>query len=183
MRNAARRGVQVHLILQGKADKNIARWAAASLYDDLLRAGVHIHEYATRPLHGKVAIMDDRWVTVGSSNLDPFSLSLNLEANVIALDADLNRELCGRLQYLIEHECTPAPAPRPAFGWLRQGVSFLLFHFLRWFPRFMGERPSHRPRLAPPLVTPEPVPTSTPGQDRRVDHRDASIEAHPRKAA
>jgi cardiolipin synthase len=183
MRNAARRGVQVHLILQGKADKSIARWAAVSLYDYLMRAGVHIHEYRTRPLHGKVAMMDDRWVTVGSSNLDPFSLSLNLEANVIALDADLNRALRGRLWHLIEHECTPAPAPRPEFSWIRQGVSFLLFHFLRWFPRFMGDRRSHRPRLAPPLVTPEPVPAATPGDDGRVDDREASNELHPRKAA
>ena len=47
---------------------------------------MHIHEYCERPLHGKVAVVDDEWATVGSSNLDPLSLSLNLEANVIMRD-------------------------------------------------------------------------------------------------
>jgi cardiolipin synthase len=180
MRNAARRGVKVHLILQGRPDKDIARWGAVALYEYLMRDGVQIHEYTTRPLHGKVAVMDDRWVTVGSSNLDPFSLSLNLEANVIALDADLNRELRGRLMHLIEHECTPAPAPRPGFSWIRQGLSFLLFHFLRWFPRFMGERPSHRPRVAPPII---PAAAVDAGGSGGVEQDVASDEAHPRKAA
>ena len=55
------------------------------LYDHLLRAGVQIYEYCERPLHGKVAVIDDDWATVGSSNLDPLSLSLNLEANVMIL--------------------------------------------------------------------------------------------------
>ncbi|HKY90363.1 MAG TPA: phospholipase D-like domain-containing protein, partial [Nevskiaceae bacterium] len=177
IRNAARRGVKVHLILQGRPDKDIARWGAVALYEYLMRDGVQIHEFTTRPLHGKVAIMDDRWVTVGSSNLDPFSLSLNLEANVIALDADLNRELRGRLQHLIDHECVPAPAPRPGFSWIRQGLSFFLFHFLRWFPRFMGERASHRPRVAPPIIPPDAAPAPAVGE------LEASNEAHPRKAA
>lgn len=161
IRNAARRGVRVDLILQGNPDKNIARWAAQATYEYLMRAGVRIHEYCTRPLHGKVAVMDDRWVTVGSSNLDPFSLSLNLEANVIALDEDLNRTLRGRLEHLIEHECRQVPGPKPGYSLVRQGLSFVIFHFLRWFPRFMGGLPSHRPKVAPPVVPPsatEPAP-------------------------
>ncbi|RYF47648.1 MAG: cardiolipin synthase ClsB, partial [Comamonadaceae bacterium] len=82
MRRAARRGVDVRLILQGEPDMPIVKVAASMLYHHLLNAGVRIYEYCERPLHGKVAIMDDRWSTVGSSNLDPLSLSLNLEANV-----------------------------------------------------------------------------------------------------
>jgi cardiolipin synthase len=54
---------------------------------------VRIYEYCERPLHGKVAVMDDEWATVGSSNLDPLSLSLNLEANVIIRDRAFNARM------------------------------------------------------------------------------------------
>ena len=63
-----------------------------------VRAGVEIHEYCKRPLHGKVALVDDHWATVGSSNLDPLSLALNLEANVMIRDRAFNAELRGDLQ-------------------------------------------------------------------------------------
>lgn len=51
---------------------------------------VQIYEYRRRPLHGKVAVMDDHWATVGSSNLDPLSLSLN-SANLIIHDRQFNQ--------------------------------------------------------------------------------------------
>ena len=71
MRRAARRGVQVSLILQGMPDMPIVKTAASLLYHHLLKAGVRIYEYCDRPLHGKVALADHEWATVGSSNLDP----------------------------------------------------------------------------------------------------------------
>src|SRR5690606_30315624 len=86
LRRAARRGVSVKLILQGRSDQPVASWAARSLYAHLMRAGVQIHEYCRRPLHGKVAVIDGHWSTVGSSNLEPSSLSLNLEANLVFHD-------------------------------------------------------------------------------------------------
>lgn len=55
-----------------------------------------MYEYRRRPLHGKVALMDDHWATVGSSNLDPLSLSLNLEANIIIHDRAFNQS-CGTI--------------------------------------------------------------------------------------
>ena len=75
IRNAARRGVDVRLILQGQPDMLVAKLAARMTYDYLLKSGVQIHEYCERPLHGKVALVDEDWSTVGSSNLDPLSLS------------------------------------------------------------------------------------------------------------
>src|SRR5690606_37234668 len=90
LRNAARRGVRVGLVLQGEPDMPMVRAASKLLYDYLLSAGVEIHEYCQRPLHGKVAIVDEDWSTVGSSNLDPLSLSLNLEANVVIRDRAFN---------------------------------------------------------------------------------------------
>ena len=83
LRRAASRGVTVQLILQSHPDAPIVRFSRAPLYDILLKDGVTIHEYCRRTMHGKVAVVDDIWTTVGSSNLDPLSLSLNLEANVL----------------------------------------------------------------------------------------------------
>ncbi len=96
LRQAAQRGVRVRLLLQGKADYMLAGMAAHALYAELLGHGVQIFEYTPAWLHAKVAVIDGHWATVGSSNIDPLSLLLNLEANVIVLDdafaADLGRE-------------------------------------------------------------------------------------------
>jgi cardiolipin synthase len=102
LREAARRGVQVRLLLQGKVDYALAGMAAHALYAELLGHGVQIFEYTPAYLHAKVAVIDGHWATVGSSNIDPLSLLLNLEANVIVLDdgfaADLRREFEAALQ-------------------------------------------------------------------------------------
>ena len=95
---AARRGVQVRILLQGKLDYKIAGLAARVLYDELLSSGVQVFEYTPAFLHAKVAVVDDNWATVGSSNIDPLSLLLNLEANVIVCDAAFSQELRGRLE-------------------------------------------------------------------------------------
>jgi cardiolipin synthase len=93
LRQAARRGVQVRLLMQGKVDYRIAALAARALYDEMLADGVRIFEYTPAFLHAKVALVDSDWATVGSSNIDPLSLLLNLEANVMVRDADFNRSL------------------------------------------------------------------------------------------
>lgn len=98
LRQAARRGVKVRLLLQGKADYRIARLAASVLYDELLSHGVRIFEYMPAFLHAKVALVDGDWATVGSSNIDPLSLLLNLEANVIVHDAAFNADLARRFE-------------------------------------------------------------------------------------
>lgn len=85
--DAARRGVHVRLLLQGKIDYRIAAMAAHALYAELLVNGVRIFEYTPAFLHAKVGLVDTSWATVGSSNIDPLSLLLNLEANVIVRDA------------------------------------------------------------------------------------------------
>jgi cardiolipin synthase len=110
MRRAARRGVDVRLILQGNPDMPFVKTAAGMLYHHLLHAGVRIYEYCERPLHGKVALADDQWSTVGSSNLDPLSLSLNLEANVIVRDKAFNQVLWERLDALMQHNCKQVQA-------------------------------------------------------------------------
>ncbi len=150
IRNAARRGVQVQLIMQGQPDVLLAKLAARMLYDYLLKDGVVIHEYCQRPLHGKVALVDDEWSTVGSSNLDPLSLSLNLEANVLIRDRGFNQQLYERLQVLAKEHCQTMPENRKPRLWLwRLTVGFLVFHVMRHFPMLTGWLPAHKPRLKP----------------------------------
>ncbi|MDI2592247.1 cardiolipin synthase ClsB [Pseudomonas sp. 681] len=150
IRNAARRGVQVRLILQGQPDMLVAKLAARMTYDYLLKSGVQIHEYCQRPLHGKVALVDEDWCTVGSSNLDPLSLSLNLEANVLIRDRAFNRLLFERLEDLSNNHCKAMATDTSPRGRIwHMTVGFLVFHFLRHFPAWAGWLPAHKPRLKP----------------------------------
>jgi cardiolipin synthase len=156
LRQAARRGVSVRLILQGRPDMNWARWAALTLYEHLLRARVEIYEYCERPLHGKVAVIDGEWVTVGSSNLDPLSLFLNLEANLVVRDREFAAALRARLERLLSGQCQRV-APGQALRWplLREGLGLLAFHVVRRFPAWAGWLPAHVPRrqVLPPGST------------------------------
>ncbi|MGR4066868.1 cardiolipin synthase ClsB [Billgrantia sp. C5P2] len=148
LRNASRRGVEVTLILQGRPDMPWARMFSSSLYSYLLKDGIRIYEYKEHPLHGKIAIADEEWATVGSSNLDPLSLSLNLEANLFIRDASLNREIYDHLIGLIESSChriTPEAANKGR--WWRAPLMFVSYHFLRHSPISVGWRPGHASRL------------------------------------
>ena len=144
LRRAAKRGVAVHLILQGRPDMQLVRWAALTLYDRLLRGGVRIHEYLERPLHGKVAVIDGHWATVGSSNLDPLSLFLNLEANLVVEDETFAGHLRERLQSLIDAHCREMMVPSAGPGTpLRNIAGFVAFHALRRLPSIAGWVPAH----------------------------------------
>lgn len=150
LRKAARRGVRVSLILQGNPDMPIVQTAASMLYHYLLSGGVHIYEYCDRPLHGKVAVVDEEWATVGSSNLDPLSLSLNLEANVMIRDHAFNAHLTEKLQRLVQESCKEIDIrDLKESGWWRLVRSFVLFHFLRRYPAWVGWLPAHRPKVRP----------------------------------
>jgi cardiolipin synthase A/B len=90
---AAARGVRVMLLLQGRVEYRLLHYASRALYGTLLDSGVEIHEYHKSFLHAKVAVIDGSWATVGSSNIDPFSLLLAREANVVVEDAGFARQL------------------------------------------------------------------------------------------
>lgn len=94
---AAGRGVRVQLLLQGKYEGFMQYHASRPVYRTLLEAGVDIHEYSPSFLHAKVAVVDRHWSTVGSSNLDPLSLLLAREANVVVEDASFAQVLRQRL--------------------------------------------------------------------------------------
>jgi cardiolipin synthase len=95
--HAAQRGVRVRLLLQGRYEYFLQFHATRPVYGALLAAGVEIHEYAVSFLHAKVAVIDGHWATVGSSNLDPLSLLLAREANVVVDDVMFAQMLRSRL--------------------------------------------------------------------------------------
>jgi cardiolipin synthase len=121
---AARRGLRVRLLLQGKVDYRLAALAARVLYDELLAEGVRIFEYTPAFLHAKVAVVDDDWATVGSSNIDPLSLLLNLEANAVVRDAAFARGLAGRFEQACaaSYEVKAPPLREGWRRWLSRGV-------------------------------------------------------------
>lgn len=99
---AAKRGVRVRLLLQGRSDHVLLHHATLSLYDRMLSAGIRVFEYQPAELHAKVAVIDEDWATVGSSNIDPFSLLLSREANVVVRDAAFAAGLRGSLETAID---------------------------------------------------------------------------------
>ena len=123
---AARRGVRVRLLLQGKYEYFMQYHAARPVYGALLEAGVEIYEYAPSFLHAKVAVIDATgerpWATVGSSNLDPLSLLLAREANVVVEDAAFAQDLRQRLVHAMQHAGRRMDPARYAGRPLRQRV-------------------------------------------------------------
>lgn len=151
LQRAARRGVKVHLIMQGQPDLPWAAFCARLVYGLLTDVGVCVHEYAERPLHGKVALVDDEWATVGSSNLDPLSLALNLEANLMIRDRAFTATLRQRLQALMAEQCQQVCGEQTHHRrwWWRMGLGALVYHVMRRFPRWAAALPAHRPELVP----------------------------------
>ena len=86
---ASRRGVRVELLLAGETDHPVLRRAARSILPRLLAAGVRVYEYEKAMMHGKLAVFDDEWAVVGTSNLDRQSLQHAYEVNLIVEDAEL----------------------------------------------------------------------------------------------
>ncbi len=133
---AARRGVRVQLLLQGRYEYFMQYHAARPVYGALLAAGVEIHEYAPSFLHAKVAVVDAEgerpWATVGSSNLDPLSMLLAREANVVVEDAAFALELRARLVQAMEHAGRRLdPAAYAGRPWRQRVLDRLAFGLMR----------------------------------------------------
>jgi cardiolipin synthase A/B len=101
---ATRRGVKVILLLQGRVDHWLQHFATLALYGQLLGKGISIYEYQVANIHAKAAVIDLHWATVGSSNLDPFSLVLSREANVVVEDKAFATELQQSLYRAMEDQ-------------------------------------------------------------------------------
>ncbi len=132
--DASGRGVRVVLLLQGKMDHRLLHYASHALYGDFFDAGIEIYEYHKSMMHAKVAVIDNHWATVGSSNLDPLSLLLSLEANVVVDDEDFAKELKYSMEQAIKD------GARRIFGNKLSSKSFrfrLTSWLSYWVVRFM----------------------------------------------
>ncbi|HEY9103734.1 cardiolipin synthase ClsB [Chitinimonas sp.] len=129
---AARRGVKVVILLQGRIDHALLHYATRVLYRPLLAAGVEIHEYRAGFMHAKVAVIDHKWLTVGSSNIDPFSLLTAREANVVAMDFTLAQALRQDIQRHIEQDAVPITAEHGRrTRWWQRALPWLAYQLVR----------------------------------------------------
>jgi cardiolipin synthase A/B len=127
---ATQRGVQVNLLLQGRQEYFLQHHATQALYGQMLAAGVNIYEYQASFLHAKVAVIDSKRATVGSSNIDPFSLMLAREANVLVNNENFSNALQKALVTACQQNAkkiSPLQA-RPA---LQRGIDWCAYGVIR----------------------------------------------------
>ncbi|MDX9885811.1 cardiolipin synthase ClsB [Thauera sp.] len=142
--DAADRGVRVTLLLQGLSDHPLQVYATRALYPMFLARGIRLFEYHRSHMHAKVAVVDRHWSTVGSSNIDAFSLLLAREANVVVDDT----AFAGRLRASLESAiCDGARELKPS-DWqrlplLRRGLSWLAYQIVRLAIGIAGFGRSH----------------------------------------
>ncbi|WP_345793109.1 cardiolipin synthase ClsB [Thauera sp. JM12B12] len=142
--DAAGRGVKVTLLLQGLSDHPLQAYATRALYPMFLARGIRLFEYHRSHLHAKVAVIDRQWSTVGSSNIDAFSLLLAREANVVIDDAGFADGLRASLEQAI---CAGARELRVT-DWqrlplVRRGLSWLAYQLVRLAIGVAGYGGSH----------------------------------------
>ncbi len=146
LKRAAKRGVEVHLLLAGRSDVPFARAATQRLYRTLLKAGVRIHEWTATTLHAKAAVVDDQRLLVGSFNLDPLSL-VNLETLVEVEDGDVAAEAT---RWMERHMGLSTPVGLEdcersgVRGWLLEVVGLAVARFAERFASFVGSRRMRR---------------------------------------
>ncbi|WP_229219897.1 cardiolipin synthase [Rugamonas fusca] len=130
---AARRGVDVRIVVPGKSDLGLVFYAGRSSYDDLLAAGVHLHAMKLAMLHAKTAVIDGNWSTVGSTNIDTRSFLHNSELNVVVLGDSFGAEMESAFREDLRDsiEITPqAWRARPLGERLREWLARIMAYWL-----------------------------------------------------
>lgn len=137
--DAARRGLRVVLLLQGRIEYHLQHYATLALFGSLLDAGIEIYEYHKSYLHAKVAVIDRRWSTVGSSNIDPFSLLLAREANVIVDDELFANQLRFCLENAMVEESTRVLQEKwKDQSWISRTMSWVSYYIVRVLRGMVG---------------------------------------------
>jgi cardiolipin synthase len=144
LRDAAARGVRVILLLQGRVEYVLLDFASHALYSTLLHHGIEIYEYHLSFMHSKVAVIDGKWATVGSSNIDPFSLLLSREVNVVVLDASFASELREDIQKSMDFGASQVSTDNWERGhYIKRFLSWLVYGMVRLMMGIVGQS-SHR---------------------------------------
>ncbi len=129
---AARRGVRVTIVVPGVSDIPFMRFAGRATWGPLLNAGARLFEWQGSVLHSKTAVVDDRWLTVGSLNLDYLSMRNNLELNVSLLCPTAARQLTTSFQQTLNNSSEITLASFRRRSWLARWLERILFAFRRW---------------------------------------------------
>ena len=131
--DAARRGVDVKIILPGTTDSSLALYAARYNYSELLESGVKIYERRNALLHAKTAVIDGVWSTVGSTNMDYWSLLSDDEVNAVVL----SREFAAEMEKTFAKDLVESHQikweewkERPLFLKMREWFAHLFVHWL-----------------------------------------------------
>lgn len=143
LRDAAKRGVKVTLLLQGRKEYFLM-FATHAFYNEFLDNGIEIYEYRKSFMHSKVAVIDREWATVGSSNIDPFSLLLAREANIFIRNQAFAAELQADLQSLIENGGVKITSQ----DWIQSSLikriaSWMAYGMVRAFLGLIGHHSEH----------------------------------------
>jgi cardiolipin synthase len=128
--SAAKRGIDVSLLL-GVGEFHWQDAVAQSYYPQLLAHGIKIYEYRKTKLHAKVAVIDQAWATIGSSNFDGFSLFINQEANVLVRDVQFSKELTLHLKQGIADAVQIDEHDYRKQTWWRKTLNRSAFHVYR----------------------------------------------------
>ena len=135
---AAKRGVKIELLLQGRMEYFLM-FATHAFYSLFLKNGIKIYEYRKSFMHCKVAVIDGYWATVGSSNIDPFSMLLAREANIMVQDTAFAIELRSEICSSIREGAHQVTAQEWLQGHLyKRGLSWLIYGMVRAFMGVIG---------------------------------------------
>lgn len=136
--NAAKRGVKVKLLLQGRMEYFLM-FATHAFYGVFLDHGIEIFEYRKGYMHSKVAVIDSEWATVGSSNIDPFSLLLAREANVMVKDKVFASELHEDIRLFIQDNTYQILPKEWSSGYsFKRFISWFAYGIVRFFVGLIG---------------------------------------------
>lgn len=139
----AQRGVRVRLLLQGRVDHRLYTYAERAFWDRLLAAGIEVHRYLPSYLHAKAAVVDGSWATVGSSNIDPYSLWLALEANVAVQDHGFAQALAHDITAVMARDAAPVLREeherRPWWSRLAYRAAYGFVRFVTWVVARRGD--------------------------------------------
>jgi cardiolipin synthase len=140
---AAQRGVKIELLLQGRMEYFLM-FATYAFYGLFLKNGVQIFEYRKSFMHGKVAVIDGYWATVGSSNIDPFSMMLAREANIVAQNKAFANELRSEILSSIREGSHQVSAQEWLHGKrAKRLLSWLVYGMVRVFMGAIGYSNEH----------------------------------------
>ncbi len=144
IKKAVKRGVKIKVIMAGKSDLVVAKNAERFMYDWLLRNNIAIYEYQDNILHGKIAVCDSKWITIGSYNVNDISAYASIELNLDVKNTSFAKHIELTLQEIIENDCTPVTQEshnrsknvlKQFFRWVSYKLFRMGFHIFTFYFR------------------------------------------------